>query len=82
MKYNYRINQVDWKDEKQKEKWFSDALTRGHTFDYVITETINDTEEFSFYLGDDIFDESKTFFSERDIRAINWVKENHPEIFI
>lgn len=81
MKYHYQIRRINWKDEKERYRWFGDALMFGHNFDYVVTE-INDIEDFSFYIGDNFFDKSRTDFTERELRILNWLKDNHPELLI
>jgi hypothetical protein len=82
MNYKYHIRRVNWNSKKERDFWFNDALVNGLKNDYIITENIDDIEEFSFYLGDDFFDMNKILFTERDIRIINWLKENHPELLI
>lgn len=81
MNYKYHIRRVDWNNKQERDQWFNEALIKGLQNDYVVIE-ITDDEEYSFYLGDDFFDNSKTFIIERDIRIFNWIKENHPELLI
>lgn len=81
MNYKYHIRRVNWNDKKERDQWFNEALIKGLHNDYIVIE-ITDDEEYSLYLGDDFFDNNKTFIVERDIRIFNWLKENHPELLI
>lgn len=81
MKYHYYIRQVNWNDEKEKEKWYYDAVIFGTDCNYVIVETIDDTEEFSFYLGNKFF-KKDYYCDDRSQRIFNWLIENHPEHLI
>jgi hypothetical protein len=82
MNYKYRIHRVNWNNKKERDHYFNEALIKGLHNDYVVTEIINDEEEYSLYLGDDFFNNSKTLVVERDIRIFNWIKEEHPELLI
>jgi len=82
MNYKYRIRRVDWNDKQERDQWFNEALIKGLQNDYIVIETINNEEEYLVYLGDDFFDNNKTFIIERDIRILNWIKEEYPELLI
>lgn len=81
MKYNYRIRQVDFSDEKEKNRWYYDSVMFGLDCNYIIIETVDDTEEFSFYLGNK-FLKKDYYYDDRSKRIFNWLIENHPEHLI
>jgi hypothetical protein len=82
MNYKYHIRRVDWNDKQERDQWFNEALIKGLQNDYIVTEIINDEEEYLLYLGDDFFDSNRKFITERNSRILNWIKEECPELLI
>ena len=80
--YKYRIRRVNWDDKKERDEWFHAALIKGLHNNYIVIETINDEEEYSFYLGDDFIHSDMFIINERDLRILNWVRSEFPELLI